>query len=52
MAQGILTFPSVAAALRDGYVLYDRSSDGILVRTKTAGGWAMALVPSCHAGQS
>jgi hypothetical protein len=43
--QGILTFRTLADALRAGYHVYDRTSDGYLVRTKTPQGWAMALVP-------
>jgi hypothetical protein len=42
--QGILTFKSILAALRAGYEPYDRTEHGYLVRTKTAKGWALALV--------
>jgi hypothetical protein len=42
--QGILTFRSLGQALRAGYHLYDRTSDGYLVRTRTSRGWALALV--------
>lgn len=41
---GIVVFGSVAEALRAGYQVYDRTSDGYLVRIRTAAGWAMALV--------
>jgi hypothetical protein len=43
--QGIRTFPSLAEALRAGFQVYDRTSEGYLVRTRTLKGWAMALVP-------
>lgn len=41
---GIMIFKSLAEALRAGYQVYDRTSDGYLVRTRTAAGWAIALV--------
>ena len=41
---GLVVFPSVAAALSAGYQIFDRTSEGYLVRTKTARGWALALV--------
>jgi hypothetical protein len=41
---GIMVFKSLAEALRAGYQVYDRTSDGYLVRTRTAAGWAIALV--------
>lgn len=41
---GILVFPSLAAAIKAGFELYDRTADGYLVRTRTAHGWALALV--------
>jgi hypothetical protein len=40
---GIVVYDSVAAALRDGYHIYDRNSDGYILRIQTARGWAMAL---------
>ena len=43
---GLIVFKSLADALRAGYQVYDRTADGYLVRTRTAAGWAMALV-SC-----
>jgi len=43
---GLMVFKSLADALRAGYQVYDRTSDGYLVRTRTAAGWAMALVTS------
>ena len=44
---GIQVFKTLADALRAGYTVFDRTSDGYLVRTRTATGWAMALV-ICH----
>ena len=41
---GLVVFKSLADALRAGYQVYDRTDSGYLVRTKTASGWAMALV--------
>jgi hypothetical protein len=41
---GIVTFPTLAAALKAGFEVYDRTTDGYLVRTRTAKGWAFALV--------
>ncbi len=42
---GILTFPTLAAALSAGFQICDRTAEGYLVRTRTAQGWALALVP-------
>jgi hypothetical protein len=42
---GLTIFKSLADALNAGYHVYDRTSDGYLVRTRTAGGWALAIVP-------
>lgn len=41
---GILTFKTLADALRAGYQVFDRIEHGYLVRTRTASGWAMAIV--------
>jgi hypothetical protein len=41
---GVVIFKTLADALRAGYQVYDRTSDGYLVRTKTSAGWAMAMV--------
>jgi hypothetical protein len=41
---GIMVFTSVAAAIRAGFQIIDRTSDGYLARTRTSNGWAMALV--------
>jgi hypothetical protein len=37
-------FPSLISALRAGYQVYDRAPNGYFVRTRTASGWAVALV--------
>jgi hypothetical protein len=37
-------FPSLIAALRAGYHVYDRTEKGYLVRSRTANGWSIALV--------
>jgi hypothetical protein len=37
-------FPSLIAALRAGYQVYDRVPNGYLVRIRTAVGWAIAVV--------
>ena len=41
---GLMVFQSLADALRAGFQIYDRTQDGYLVRTRTANGWAIALV--------
>ena len=41
---GIMSFSSLSAALRAGFHIYDRTSDGYLVRTRTTDGWALAVV--------
>lgn len=41
---GLMVFKSLADALRAGFQIYDRTTDGYLVRTRTDHGWAMALV--------
>jgi hypothetical protein len=43
-ARGIVVFPSLVEALRNGFQVYDRTADGYVVRTRTSAGWAMALV--------
>ncbi len=37
-------FPSLLSALRAGYQVYDKTTNGYLVRTRTATGWAIAMV--------
>ena len=41
---GIVTFRSLAEALKAGYHVYDRTATGYIVRVKTSAGWALALV--------
>jgi hypothetical protein len=41
---GIVTFKSLTEAIRAGFQVYDRTSEGYLVRTRTAAGWALAVV--------
>lgn len=41
---GLEIFRSLADALRAGYQVYDRTTDGYLVRTRTASGWEIAMV--------
>ena len=43
--RGIMTFRSLAEALRAGYHMYDRTDNAYLVRTRTKNGFALALVP-------
>jgi hypothetical protein len=40
----MMVFQSVEEAIRAGFEVYDRTSEGYLVRTKTARGWALAIV--------
>lgn len=41
---GIVTFATLAEALRWGFHVYDRSPEGYLVRKRTPAGMAFALV--------
>lgn len=41
---GLIVFRSLAEALHAGFEVYDRTPNGYLVRTRTAAGWALALV--------
>jgi hypothetical protein len=41
---GIVRFTSLSEAIHAGFQVYDRTSDGYLVRTRTSAGWALALV--------
>jgi hypothetical protein len=41
---GVMPFSSVSEAVRAGFQVYDRTSYGYLVRTRTARGWALAAV--------
>ena len=47
---GLMVFRSVEEAIRAGFEVYDRTSDGYLVRTRTARGWAMAIVRNSALG--
>jgi hypothetical protein len=40
---GIVVFDSLAQAIRAGYQVIDRTSDGFLVRTRPEAGWAIAI---------
>ena len=44
MATGVLVFNSLRSALDAGYMVCDRTSTGYTVRTRTARGWALAIV--------
>jgi hypothetical protein len=41
---GLTRFDSLTEALRAGFHVYDRTSQGYLVRTRTTAGWALAVV--------
>jgi len=41
--KGILTFPSLQAAMNAGFHVYDRSAEGYLVRTRTRNGLCLAI---------
>lgn len=41
---GIVVFPSLTAAIHAGYQVEQPTQTGYLVRTRTADGWARALV--------
>ncbi|MEO6912525.1 MAG: hypothetical protein ABI182_00715 [Candidatus Baltobacteraceae bacterium] len=41
---GIITFQTLAEALRAGYQVYDRTPTGYLVRAQTDAGYALAIV--------
>ena len=41
-----ITFPTIEAAIRAGFVLYDRTAEADIVRKKNeAGLWMLAIVP-------
>ena len=42
--RGVLVFRSLEDAVRNGFQVYDRASDYLLVRAPTSAGWAFALV--------
>jgi hypothetical protein len=41
---GIVVFTKLADALRCGFAVYHRTSDGYLMRTRTSRGWVLAVV--------
>ncbi|MBV9102401.1 MAG: hypothetical protein JO060_02360 [Candidatus Eremiobacteraeota bacterium] len=41
---GLMIFTSLAEAIKCGFQVYDRTTDGYIVRAKTAKGWALAMV--------
>jgi hypothetical protein len=42
--QGIRVFTSLEAARREGYVMFDKTADGYLVRRDEGGRFALAVV--------
>ncbi len=42
--QGLHIFDTLAQAISAGFSVYDRMPRGYLVRTRTSGGWALAIV--------
>lgn len=41
---GILVFTNLADAIREGYQVFDRVSNGYLVRRRLPAGWGIAVV--------
>jgi hypothetical protein len=41
--QGILIFNTLAEAVASGFEVFDRTTEGYLVRKRTERGWAIAL---------
>jgi hypothetical protein len=41
--QGIMIFKSMGEAQNSGFLYFDRTKDGFLVRKMTPKGWALAL---------
>ena len=41
---GFVVFKSLNEAVAAGYHVFDRTSDGLLVRIRTGAGWALAFV--------
>jgi hypothetical protein len=42
--RGIFVFSSLEQALRAGYAVHERTSEGFSVRIRTPNGWALAVV--------
>jgi len=42
--QGLTVFDTLSQAINAGFTVYDRTPRGYLMRTRTAGGWALAIV--------
>jgi hypothetical protein len=42
--QGIRVFASIEAARREGYIIFDKTADGYLVRRDQGGRFALAIV--------
>ncbi len=51
-SKGLVVFRSLSEAARNGFEVYDRTSDGYLVRTRTDAGWAFAIVDIASNGLS
>ena len=47
--QGIRVFGSLEEARREGYVIFDKTADGYLVRRDQGGRFALAIVKISHA---
>jgi hypothetical protein len=43
--QGIMTFASIEEAVKFGFTVCDWTSNAVVVRKRTPGGWMNALVP-------
>ncbi len=50
-SKGLLVFHTLSDAVRNGFQVYDRTSDGYLVRTRTDAGWALAIVSIAGGGR-
>lgn len=44
MVHGMRVFRSVAEALRAGFIVYDRTSNGYIARARIDGGWQIARI--------
>lgn len=41
---GLRIYDTLSAAVREGFTIYDRTTDGYIVRGRTERGWALAFV--------